>query len=356
MELTKKDTQMAKGVAVLGMVVLHLFCRTESLPYMPLIWCGTTPLVYYLGLFGDLCVPVFCFCSGYAHYLMADNQKKSYPKRIPGKILRFLWNYWIVVILFSILGLLFDKSGQIPGNWVDFIGNMLVIGINYNGAWWFVTTYLFLLILSPALAALIRRANGIVLLMASFLIYFVAYLFRFNYSVELSSLVLRWFWDQMVLLGTSQLAYCVGMVFRKYGLVAMAREYLQPRASLRRLTVFLLPTVSFAGHCIIQSAFVAPFTALAVLIGLFVAQLPELIQRVFLMLGKHSTNIWLVHMFFYITLFPGLVFCAKTPVLVLLLMLVLCFASSLVINALYYPVLSLIERKKQTVEENKCSR
>ena len=64
MELTKKDTQIAKGIAVLGMVMLHLFCRLGELPYTPWIWVGEVPLIYYLGLFGDLCVPVFCFCSG----------------------------------------------------------------------------------------------------------------------------------------------------------------------------------------------------------------------------------------------------------------------------------------------------
>lgn len=132
MELTKQDTQMAKGMAVLGMVMLHLFCRLEDLPYTPLIWCGEIPLIYYLGLFGDLCVPVFCFCSGYAHYLMADAQARAYPRRIPGKALRFLCNYWIVVALFSLLGLFFDKSGQIPGSWGTFFGNMLVVGMSYN--------------------------------------------------------------------------------------------------------------------------------------------------------------------------------------------------------------------------------
>ena len=144
MELTKNDTQKAKGMAVLGMVMLHLFCRWEDLPYTALIWIGEIPLIYYFGLFGDLCVTVFCFCSGYAHYLMANTQQKAYPGRIPGKVLRFLCNYWIVVILFSVLALLFGRTDPIPGSWLDFAGNMLVFGMSYNGAWWFVTTYLLL--------------------------------------------------------------------------------------------------------------------------------------------------------------------------------------------------------------------
>ena len=53
MELTKQDTQKAKGVAIIGMVMLHLFCRLDDLPYVPWIWIRGTPFVYYLGLFGD---------------------------------------------------------------------------------------------------------------------------------------------------------------------------------------------------------------------------------------------------------------------------------------------------------------
>lgn len=345
MELTKRDTQMAKGIAVLGMVMLHLFCRLGDLPYTPLIWCGEIPLIYYLGLFGDLCVPVFCFCSGYAHYLMADAQQNNYPKRIPGKALRFLCNYWIVVVLFSVIGLLFDETGMIPGSWADFAGNMLVVRMNYNGAWWFVSTYLLLLVMSPVLAALAKRLNGIVLLAISAILYFVAYMFRFNYVITLPNPVLQWLWSQTVLLGTSQFGYFGGMVCRKYGVIGMLREYLKSRTVLRRGIVFAIPAAAFAGHCVIHSAFVAPFTAAAVLTGLFLAKLPGWAERCFLLLGRHSTNIWLVHMFFYFVLFPGFAFSAKYPVLILALMLAVCFASSVVIDHLYRPVLALLERK-----------
>lgn len=345
MELTKKDTQVAKGMAVLGMVMLHLFCRLGDLPYTPLIWFGDIPLIYYLGLFGDLCVPVFCFCSGYAHYLMADAQKNEYPRRIPGKALRFLCNYWIVVVLFSALGLVFDRTGHIPGGWADFAGNMLVVGMNYNGAWWFVTTYLLLLVMSPVLAALAKRSNGIILLTISFVVYFVAYIFRFKYIFTFPEPVSLWLWNQVILLGTSQLGYFGGMVCRKYGVIGAMREYLKDWSVLRRGIVFGLPLAAFVGHCVIQSAFVAPFTAAAVLMGLFLAKLPGWAERAFLGLGRHSTNIWLVHMFFYLELFQGFAFSAKYPVLILGLMLAACFAASMVIDFLYRPVLALLERE-----------
>lgn len=348
MELTKKDTQMAKGAAVLGMVMLHLFCRLGDLPYTPWIWVGEVPLIYYLGLFGDVCVPIFCFCSGYAHYLMADAQGSRYRKRLPGKALRFLSNYWIVVVLFSLLGLVFDRSGHIPGSWKDFAGNMLVVGMNYNGAWWFVSTYLILLVLSPAFAVLTKRMNGFLLLSGSLVIYFASYVLRFNVSVSLPSPVLQWLWDQTVLLGTSQLGYFAGMILRKYEWIGKVRAQMSIHSVLRRMVVFGLPTAAFLGHCVVQTAFVAPFTAAAVLIGLFLAKLPVWAEKCFLVLGKHSTNIWLVHMFFYLNLFKDFVFSAKYPILVLAMMLGVCFAVSAVIDWLYRSVLSYLDQRAHT--------
>ena len=65
MDITKRDSKMLKGVAILSMLMLHLFCRRENLPYTPLLWIGGTPLIYYFALFGDICVAIYCFVSGY---------------------------------------------------------------------------------------------------------------------------------------------------------------------------------------------------------------------------------------------------------------------------------------------------
>ena len=63
------------------------------------------------------------------------------------------------------------------------------------------------------------------------------------------------------------------------------------------------------GHTlVIPSLFVAPFTG-GIIIGVFsIWEKPEWIKNVFLFLGKQSTNIWLIHMFFYQYIFVNLVF------------------------------------------------
>lgn len=45
-ELNKQDTNMTKGLAIIFMVLLHLFCRIDNLPYECLkIGGGTTCLL-----------------------------------------------------------------------------------------------------------------------------------------------------------------------------------------------------------------------------------------------------------------------------------------------------------------------
>ena len=55
MELTKNQIKITKGVAILFMLLIHLFC-TKSYDglYTPIIMIGNVPLIYYLDLCGLL--------------------------------------------------------------------------------------------------------------------------------------------------------------------------------------------------------------------------------------------------------------------------------------------------------------
>ena len=331
MELTKQDTQKAKGVAIIGMVMLHLFCRLGDLPYTPWVWIGETPLIYYLGLFGDFCVPIYCFCSGYAHYLLKEKHKTDYNKATAQKILRFLSQYWLVVILFSAVGLFTGNGAVIPGSLSEFFGNLLLYRLSYNGAWWFVITYIFLSVLSPVLFKITQKLNPVVLLLLSGFVYFVSYLFRFQFPITISNAVLNWIWQQLILLGTSQFSYMIGMVSRKAQWASKLRAICQGKP-ICSVCLLLALLAAFVGHCVVQSLIVAPITAMAVLLCLFGIRLPVIVDRLLLFMGKHSTNIWLVHMFFYFTLFENFVFVAKYPLFVLALMIAVCILTSVLIN------------------------
>ena len=131
MDITKRDSKMLKGVAILAMLMLHLFCRRDNLPYTPLLWIGDTPLIYYFGLFGDICVAIYCFVSGYAHYMQSSKTELRHRWK---RLLRFLIPFWVIAAVFSVIGI-FTGNPAIPASVKEFLLNCLTIKNSYNGAW-----------------------------------------------------------------------------------------------------------------------------------------------------------------------------------------------------------------------------
>ena len=95
-------------------------------------------------------------------------------------------------------------------------------------------------------------------------------------------------------------------------------------------------------HGVIQPLFVAFITATVTIILLCICPLPVWLTNLLCYFGEHSTNIWLVHMFFYSVLFDNLVFSARYPIPVFLLLIALSLASSYVIRRLSRPILKLV--------------
>ena len=159
MELTKSQIKTTKGIAILFMLLLHLFCtKTYEDLYTPVIFMGSTPLVYYLALFGDCCVAIYCFCSGYGLFISYKNNKDNYFKNNLLRIFKLYINYWIVLFIFVvILGPILGQVDKYPGNFKTFISTFTAISPAYNGAWWFITTYIILVLVSPAINKIVIK-------------------------------------------------------------------------------------------------------------------------------------------------------------------------------------------------------
>src|SRR5665647_815808 len=142
MELTINQTSNTKGIAIMMMLFLHLFNRSYQGLFEPIIFIGQTPLTYYISLFCDCCVAIYCFCSGYGLYIGYIKKPEIYNKKNYSRIFRLYINYWIVLLIFAVLlGWVLNDSNH-PGNWQKFILNFTALDPSYNGAWWFFTTYI----------------------------------------------------------------------------------------------------------------------------------------------------------------------------------------------------------------------
>lgn len=72
---------------------------------------STTPAVYILGWLSEICIPLYSICSGYAHYKLGESGGLS-KKRICNRIIKFLVNFWIVCILFAVIGVVAGNGSE----------------------------------------------------------------------------------------------------------------------------------------------------------------------------------------------------------------------------------------------------
>jgi fucose 4-O-acetylase-like acetyltransferase len=354
MEFTKNDIKITKGVAILFMLLLHLFCRKEvNGLYETFPEINGVPLIYYIGLFGDACVPMFCFASGYGLFISISKTEGSILKKNFERILKLLINYWIVLVIFVIIGFLAGKSDILPGSPIKFLQNFFVLSSSYNGAWWFVQTYILLVLLAPPLFKAIKRYNSIILVLFSGFVYLITYIQRIKHVIDFGdSAVINMIINSIVLVGTSQLPFIVGAIFSKEKIYTRIYNWFNHftwKNSLCLLGIFLL--VIF--HALYESMIIAPITGIAFICFFNLIDKSIQFRKVLDFLGNHSTNLWLTHMFFYMTFFPNLTFAPKYPILIFIWLITLCLVSSYCINLFYKPIIQYIDNKNSAVNVSK---
>ena len=326
--ITRDATKQLQGLAILSMLCLHLFCTLDP-QFVPLIQLADgVPLAYFFGQAADFCVMAYCFCSGYglmASYHQAYADKRAYLKgRLPS-VRQLLYTYWLVLALFACVALALGKGGAWLQSPQVFLGNAAVFGYSYNGAWWFLSTYLLMLLLSPWVFAALE-AHPRLVAAGALLLYIAAYRLRFSQDGLLLGHIAR--------LGMSYPELLIGAYFYKYHAMDWIRTQ-WCRIIPERLRIPLLVAAAAAIIVVrryVPTLFLAPISGLAFLvIYLLLRTHSPALQSLLGYFGAHSTNIWLVHMFFYLPHYGGLAYYAKYDVLVFAALLGMSLCASYLI-------------------------
>lgn len=339
MEASKSEIKSIQGLSVLAMLCLHLFCRYDfSNLYTPTFYLFGYPICFYFAQISDFCVMGFAFCSGYAHYLLFETDQFYFYNRIKS-LLKLIVNFWIVLILFTLISLVIGNGAEIPESLNDFLGNLLLYNLSYNGAWWYLLTYIILVFTSIPVIKLIKK-HSLIMFLVLICIYGVSYIIRFNHPSE------NWFIRQAYLYGMTVFEYSIGILFRKYEVFRKASgiwNEIQGKSKYVGLAVVNL--ILIAAHTLItQSLIIAPITGTIILISYHLIYGKTKFFSVLEFIGRHSTNIWLTHMFFFQYIFVNLVFVAKYPILIYALLLFITLIVSIGIKQIQKPFDSLINQ------------
>jgi len=336
---------MMQGFAILAMVILHLF---DTLSYkekfIPLFYFHGYPLVFFFAQLSDFCVMAFAFCSGYAH--MSQFKTPQYYKHRLINLLALYIRFWIVLIIFCAISIFIGNGEVIPGDLRTFIGNLTTLQLSYNGAWWYLLTYALIIISSPILLSMSKytghRKTIIVLLFSSGL-YCTAYYERFTLNST------NWFLRQFGLYGMTAVEYIMGACAFEYRIFSLVistwnRFFKTPFLDLTAtLSLFFLLLMSRT--LIFPQLFFAPLSGFLLLVSFQRLRKPNWLRSCFYKLGTHSTNIWLTHMFFYLHIFTNLVYMLKYPIFIVLFMISITMLTSVVVNAIYFPIIDKIKSK-----------
>ena len=107
LELSLKDTNILKGIALLLLLLHHLFFIQNGL-YDDIHLYENHFLVNELGKFGKLCVAIFVFLSGYGLTIQTNKnhefELREFYKR---RFTKLYLNYWLIWIIFVPIGILF---------------------------------------------------------------------------------------------------------------------------------------------------------------------------------------------------------------------------------------------------------
>ncbi len=319
---TRQDTKIAKGIAISLMIFHHLFAYGRNkLPIVTLIPTDSLPFFQWLSEFGNICVSIFLFLSGYGIFYTSG---KIYKWSI-AHFKNFFIKYWVIFFLFVPIGFFFFNK---EFNLSEFLLNLFCINATYNREWWFARLYIEILLFAPLLVLVLKKNLRIGILF-SFFLGGIGFFLRFLLGFQTG------FWLELCQFLLWQMMFACGYLWSSLSLFARLQHILK-KISFERWYHFLI--LLMLGFLIREGT---PFpnklldpVLTPLMIYFFVCFFKKLhLNKLFVLLGEHATNLWLIHTFFCYYYTPELVYSPRFVPFIFIWLLLLSLGTSYMINA-----------------------
>ena len=366
--LTPDDTKIMKGIAIICMLLHHLWFFPNRIPgggVEGIFTLFNAPATSYLGIFGKICVPMFFFFGGYGVY------KSSYgkPYDIVGRLKRLYFAYWKVFLVFVPIGFLFFSSQEqycndpfISTRFNNFVPRELLSNFfgftsTYNREWWFLISYVFALISFPLIRAVIDRYSARINL---FIIVIVSLLFAHIFPglktvtalgvLGHSHMYLRFFCQ----IAPYAACFWMGAVVARNGLFDRLHGSMKQHGLLN-------PLVDIAVWCMVivmrqnevGDIFDVFFIPVLTVASMDLLNHVKLLKKGIWYLGRQSTSMWLIHPFFcYYFDVPAKIVAAPHYAIPSLLVLIAMTYIASVLLAYFWKGVGFVFQKANAVKIN----
>ena len=295
--ISKDESNMIKGVAVILMMVHHFWSGMQPIPSKIAIMGGVIPNVeLYIGAMCKICVSLFAFLTGWVLYL--NPKYRSYKYNFT-KAKSFVLDYWIVEFIFILVGVAFClKLPSLPiffANLFGFkTGSFEVMGYDYVNVThaWYVRFYLSMLLSFPLLLKALDIMDRIPSVLSFVFLLLLCGSMRY-YCQNSESYVFK------LVAVYSEWLPCVlaGYYFNRYGWYKWFRQIKLP------IWIFLL-----LGYLMLRDkmplGYNSDWIGAPILIYVCLRLIPMEKSEQLVKLGKISMFIWFVHGLFFLPTKP----------------------------------------------------
>lgn len=330
---TREHSFAAKGLAILLLLMYHLFENEETVTSMNVIYSpfSLNSFLTFTG-FGNVCVSVFVLLTAYgisAGLYERDElpSLKTAYTQAGKRFVILMANFAVLYLSVNLLwGYNFDYQSLYGVNkqgvlyfLTDAAGlSMFFDTPTLNLTWWYMEVAYILIFLVPLLAWLVKKLGNLTLLLA-FFVPFTAVLQpdveRYLFVAVLGVCAAHGHWlDRLIELKLHKaLQWAIGIV--GFVLCVLIRQ----NYVVYEIYVWLVD---------------APIALFLAYVGAVLIGSVPVLGRALRFVGKHSMNIYLVHTFFYLILWRDYIYYFRYAGITFLLLLAACLVYSVVLELL----------------------
>ncbi|MCI8858810.1 MAG: acyltransferase family protein [Lachnospiraceae bacterium] len=363
--LCKEDTKKLKGIAILLMLAHHLYTFADRIPYemhiATSIHISGQELTVIIGLFGKICVSLYMFLGGYGLYascIFCNHQGQLQIKNsLYRKIINLYTAYWKIFLIYIPIGyLLFSNQPQFCNTVTQhtrfaafslhkIISDFFAITNLFNSEWWFLRTYLFVLFEGFVFIELLKNKKNIHLECCFIILWniLITQIFPSFTSIPfLEELDSNIWYKNLFLINEYASLFFIGIIFAKYKIFMSWNQLFDSCKRFEKIILSLFVIIS----CVYVRVFIMPVSFDLLLVPIFIfachifVEETIFLNKLLLILGRHSTNIWLTHSFYcyYFYFFVRIVYGSRNAVISMIVLISLSLGSSILINLLWQKI------------------
>ena len=368
------DTKALKGIAIILMLFHHLVGFPDRWPLeftgFKTLWPGfiNGGYLHDIALNAKLCVPIFFFLGGYGLYKRWINGKF----RVSSTIMNLYKEYWKVFIIFIPIAFIFFNKNTSSINILctkyniisikDFITTIIANFIGYssslNGEWWFFGSYVCVIPLGYLFCKFNKNKNDfwhefIIVLAIDILIRNIFP--NISEFEPFSSLKYNIYYNNLLTNSPFSSTFFAGIVFAKYNTIITLKKTLKSITFYPILALGIIIIIYWSRMYIIGNNLDIIYTSLLIpTISILLDWLKPL-KKIFVFLGKHSTNMWLIHSFYcyYFYEFTKIIYSTQNVWINLIILLIISLATSVLLELLYAILMNLSKKVKYILPNKK---